>query len=521
MGFSFPGQEMLGIDYLIPNIGYLKKNKHKIKGILITHGHLDHTGGLQYVLKDLGNPPIYAGAFADALIQEKLKETELKGKTKHHIVHRNTKITLGDFKVSFIGVTHSIPNAYSIFVESPKGNVFFSGDYKIDYDPENEPETDYESLKALRGKVDLALMESTNPHTEGKAMSSVEVANNIEKIIVGHKGRVVVAMFASILSRLYSVIRIAEKTNRKVFVSGRSLNTTLRIARELRYLKFPDNLIVNERNVGKYPDDQVLFLCTGSQGERYSALNRISLGEHASFKAREGDMVMLAASEIKPNVAQIERMTDRLINRGVELVQNRGLDIHESGHGHQEDMRIMYELVQPKEVLPIHGSLTMRYANRKNYLRWGADEEKVHLTADGQTWLYTGTHWKRGAMIESKPVLIDGLGIGETGDVVLKDRKQLSEYGMVTVILDLSSKSRHLIGKPHFVSRGFVYVKSSQKMFDEMNNIVVDIHKKWLKKGDKVRRHETRDLTSEIEKQLSRFILKKTEREPMILPVVI
>lgn len=520
-GFSFPGQEHYGIDYLIPNITYLKKNKKKIRGILITHGHLDHTGALQYVLQDLDFPPIYAGAFANALIKEKLKETDLKGKVKFVDVHRSTTIKLGAFNVKFIGVTHSIPNAFSIFIESPQGNVFFSGDYKIDRDPKNEPETDYDSLRALQGKIDLALMESTNAYSEGKSKSASEIAENIEDIIEKHKGRVVVAMFSSLLSRLYSVIQIAEKTNRKVFISGRSLNTALKIAREKRYIVFNENLFVDERNVKKYPDDQVLFICTGSQGERYAALNRISLGEHRNFKIKKGDLILLSASEIPPNIAQIEKMTDRLIAQGADLIKNDTDAIHETGHGMKLDMKIMCEMINPKEVIPIHGSLTMRYQNKKNFLSWGHKEDTIHLTTDGQVWVKHGDGWKRSSLIESKPILIDGLGVGDIGDIVLKDREQLAQYGMVVVVMNLTSKNKKLIGRPQFVSRGFVYVKTSQQLFDEMEKIVVNKHNDWQREGEKKGVHSNKDLTHSIEKALSKFIYDRTEREPKILPVTI
>lgn len=520
-GFSFPGAELYGIDYLVPNINYLKKNKHKIKGILITHGHLDHTGALQYILEDLGNPPIYAGAFANALIKEKLSETNLKGKAKFVDVHRNTTIKFGHLDVKFIGVTHSIPNAFSIFIESPQGNVFFSGDYKIDMDPENEPQTDYSSLKALNGRIDLALMESTNAYSEGKAKSASEIADNIEHIIEKHKGRVVVAMFSSLLSRLYSVIQIAETTNRKVFISGRSLNTALKIAREKRYIVFNESLFVDERNLKKYPDDQILFICTGSQGERYAALNRMSLGEHKNFKIKKGDLVLLSASEIPPNISQIEKMTDRLIALGADLIKNDTEAIHETGHGMKLDMKIMYDMIEPKEIIPIHGSLTMRYQNKKNFVSWGVDPDRVHLTTDGQMWGKRKDGWTRETLIESKPILIDGLGVGDIGDVVLKDRQQLAEFGMVVIILNVTSKNKKLIGRPKFVSRGFVYVKTSQELFDQIEKIVVNEHTHWQREGEKKGVHNQKDLYHAIEKSVAKYIYEKTEREPKILPVTI
>ncbi|MCB9790860.1 ribonuclease J [Candidatus Nomurabacteria bacterium] len=518
-GFSFPGQELLGIDYLIPNIAYLKRNKKRVKAILITHGHLDHTGGLEYILPELDYPPIYGGKFANALIASKLKEAGMLNKVKLHDIDRNTQMSIGRFKVSFIGVTHSIPNAFSIFVQSPSGNVFFSGDYKIDTDPANEAETDYEALKQLRGKVDLALMESTNSKSEGKAKSGAEIAHNLEDIIAKHDGRIVVAAFSSIISRLYSVIKIAEKLNRKVFISGRSLRNSIAIAQEQHYISVPRDLIQPEKNMSKFQDNQIMFICTGSQAERYSALNRVSLGEHAHFKVKQGDLVILSASEIPGNVTKIGEMTDRLIKRGAELVQNSFMQVHESGHGLKEDMRIMYKLTEPRYVMPIHGSLTMRYYNKKNYVSWGTPEDKVLLTDDGQMWIYEGRDWKRGKQIESKPVMIDGLGVGDIGDIVLKDRTQLAEYGMVAVIMNLNNKTNQIIGNLNFLSRGFVYVKNSQKLFKELDNIVKDTHREWL--SSRKANPDRKELRKLLETRLSKYIYKKTEREPMILPVFV
>jgi ribonuclease J len=516
-GFSFPGHELYGIDYLIPNIEYLKDNKHKIRGVLITHGHLDHTGALPYILPDLGYPPIYGGKFANALIKERLKEFDMEDRVKFINVRRNSKYDLGYFTANFIGVTHSIPNSYSIFIKSPEANVFFSGDYKIDRNPMNEPETDYERLKSLKGKVDLALLESTNAGTEGKAKSEKEIAASIEEIIRGHDGRIVVAAFSSLVSRLYSVIKIAQKTDRKVFISGRSLKKSMSIAQEQNYIEVPDGLIMDESKVKKYPDDKVIFLCTGSQAERYAALNRISYGEHNYFKIKDNDLIMLSASEIPGNILQIESMTDRLIAQGADLIQNDSEVIHESGHGLKEDIKIMYELIEPKEVVPIHGSMTLRYKNVNNYQEWGMSKDNVHLTKDGQIWKYNGNKWARGIQVPAKPILIDGLGVGDIGDMVIKDRQQLAEYGFVIVILNLSSKNKKLIGKPQFVSRGFVYVKKSKGLFNELGQQIEDIHRHWLSSKNS----DVRNLRKKIEKSVKDSIYKKTEREPMILSKII
>lgn len=520
-GLGFPSDEQLGIDYLIPNYKYLKRNKKKIKAIIITHGHLDHTGALPYILPELDFPPVYAGRFAKALIDEKLEESNIKSKAKVIAVHRNSEIKIGNFTLSFIGLTHSIPNSFGVFVRSPKGNIFFSGDYKMDLDPANEPQSDYAALEALRGKIDLALLESTNASSSGKAKTGLEIEGNIESIIKEHNGRIVVVAFASIISRIQSVINVAKRTDRRVVVSGRSLLQSVRIAKDLEYVDAPDNLFLSEKSIKDVPDNKVLLLCTGSQGERYGALNRISLGEHKYFKVKPGDKVLLAASEIPTNMLQITKMTDRLIRLGADVVQNDTWRIHESGHGLQEDMKMMYDLIKPKAVMPIHGELTRRYKNKANYVSWGMSENNVYLTDDGFVWSFDGSSWKRAGQIESKPIMIDGLGVGDIGDIVLKDRQQLAEYGMVTVLLNLSSKTKKLIARPKFISRGFVYVKHSKKLFNELENIVRDSHREWERESIKRKQFEIKELLVDIEQRLKKHIYKTTEREPMILVVTI
>jgi len=522
-GYSFPGHDMYGIDYLIPNTSYLRKNKHKVKGIVITHGHLDHTGALRYLLPDLDFPPVYAGNFAKALIEARLEEHGLLNKTEIHAVKRRTTVRVGKyFKVTFIGINHSIPDAFAIFVETPNGNVFISGDYKIDTNPANEPEADYEHLKSLRGRIDLAMMESTNASTPGKAPSETEIANNLYKVISKAEGRVIVAAFSSLLTRLYTLIEIAKKTGKKVVLSGRSLEQTILIAQKQRYLNIPQGLIIKEGEMRKYPDNKLLLLTTGSQAERYAALNRISLNEHRFIKIRKGDLVIMSSSEIPENVTKIEQMTNRLIALGVELIKDSAENkVHSTGHGYQEDMKMMFDFIQPKTVMPVHGPLTFRYFNKQNFLKWGTKEENILITDDGQTWRFNGRYWKKGKKIESKPILIDGLGVGDIGDIVLRDRKQLAEFGIFTVLLNLSSKNKRIIGRPRFISRGFIYMKKSQKILKEIENLTYDTHREWVNKSQKKKKFVTKELQKMLEFRLSKYIFKKTEREPIILVVTI
>lgn len=522
-GYSFPGQEMYGVDYLIPNFRYLKKNKKKVKAILITHGHLDHTGALRWMLPELDYPPVYAGAFAKALIEARLEEYNLKSKSRVFGVTRHTTINIGRrFKATFIGINHSIPDAFSIFLQTPKGNVFFSGDYKIDTQPTNELEADYSKLRSLRGRVDLALMESTNATKTGKAPSETEVFKNLEAVISKTEGRVIVAAFASLLTRLYALFEIAKRTNRKIVISGRSLDQSVSIAYKQGYIKIPEKLIIKERDIPKYKDNQLLILCTGSQGERFAALNRISLNEHKFVKIKRGDLVIMSSSEIPENVSSIERMTDRLISLGADLLKDTiETKIHSTGHGNQEDMKIMYDLVQPKVVMPIHGPLTFRYFNKKNYISWGVKDENVLLTDDGLVWIYNGRSWRKAKPIESKPILIDGLGVGDTGEIVLKDRKQLSEYGMFIIILNMSTQTHRLMGKPQFVSRGFIYMKNSQELLKEIHTILYDVHRSWLQNSESKKSFDYEELKTQLEKSIGKYIYKKTEREPIILIAIV
>ncbi len=522
-GYSFPGQEMYGIDYLIPNLKYLKKNKKKVKAILITHGHLDHTGALRWMLPDLDFPPIYAGDFAKALIEERLEEYNLKGKTKITGVNRSTTLKIGNnFKATFVGINHSIPDAFSIFLQTPKGNIFFSGDYKIDTQPTNELEADYEKLKSLRGRVDIALMDSTNASNVGRSPSETEVYNNLEKVIAKVEGRVIVAAFSSLLTRLYSLFEIAKRTNRKIVISGRSLEQTISIASRQGYIKIPQGLLIKEREINKYRDNELMILSTGSQGEKYAALNRISQSTHKYIKIKKGDLVLMSSSEIPENVSSIEKMTDRLISLGADLIKDTiETKIHSTGHGNQEDMKIMLDLIRPNTVMPIHGPLTFRYFNKKNYVSWGMKDEDVYLTDDGVVWVFNGKSWIKGKPVESKPILIDGLGVGDTGEIVLKDREQLSEYGMFVVVLNLSTQTHRLMGKPQFVSRGFIYMKKSQEMLKEIQTIIYDVHRDWEQKSKNSKKYEYDTLKENMEKSIGKYIYKKTEREPIILIVTV
>jgi ribonuclease J len=374
----------------------------------------------------------------------------------------------------------------------------------------------------LRGKIDLALMESTNAQISGKAPSETEIAENLEQVIKKAEGRVIVASFSSLLTRLYSLIEIAKKTKKKVILSGKSLQQSVTIAQKQRYLDIPKGLIVKESSIGKYPDNQLLILCTGSQGERYAALNRISLNEHKYIKLKDSDLIILSSSEIPENVTKIQKMTDRLLKQGADLIKDTPDNkIHSTGHGYREDMKMMYEMIQPKTVIPIHGPLTFRYFNKQNFLEWGMKEENVFLTDDGQMWIYNGQYWRRGEKIESKPILIDGLGVGDTGDVVLKDREQLAEFGIFSVVLNLSSKNKKILGSPHFISRGFIYMKKSHDLLKELENIVRDTHGEWMKTSQQKHKYVVKDLRKMIESRLSRYIFKKTEREPIILVVTI
>lgn len=523
MGLSFPDQQLYGIDYVIPNLSYLVANKKKIKAILLTHGHLDHTGALPYALPMLDFPPIYAGRFANGLVKDKLKEFGLDKKTKLIDANRNEAFNIGHFDVKFIGVTHSIPDSFALFIKpnNRQTGVFISGDYKFDKQPMGEKETDYQALKDLQGKIDLALLESTYATTPGHSKTGQEISDNLEKVISSHKGRVVVASFSSLIGNIYALFKIAQRTNRKIVLSGFSLRNAVKIAREQNFITVPDNLIVPERNVDKVNPNNLLFLCTGSQGEKYAALNRISLGEHNHFKVKKGDLIILSASEIPGNENAIGKMTDRLIEKGADIIKNSMADIYESGHGMLGDMKDMFDLIKPSEVMPIHGNLTKRYQNKQNYISWGMDPDRVHLTSDGQFWDFDSTNrrYKKATQIPSRPLMVDGLGITEGGDVVIKDRQQLAEYGFIVVMLNIGKPSNKLMGHVKFISRGFVYSNNARDLYNNLDKEIKAVHSQWLKVNSRSDK-DFEKLKDMVTKKLDFIIKKKTLREPIVLVTI-
>lgn len=523
MGLSFPDQQLYGIDYVIPNLSYLVANKKKIKAILLTHGHLDHTGALPYALPMLDFPPIYAGRFANGLVKDKLKEFGLDKKTKLIDANRNEAFNIGHFDVKFIGVTHSIPDSFALFIKpnNRQTGVFISGDYKFDKQPMGEKETDYQALKDLQGKIDLALLESTYATTPGHSKTGQEISDNLEKVISSHKGRVVVASFSSLIGNIYALFKIAQRTNRKIVLSGFSLRNAVKIAREQNFITVPDNLIVPERNVDKVNPNNLLFLCTGSQGEKYAALNRISLGEHPHFKVRKGDLIILSASEIPGNENAIGKMTDRLIEKGADIIKNSMADIYESGHGMLGDMKDMFDLIKPSEVMPIHGNLTKRYQNKQNYISWGMNPDRVHLTSDGQFWDFDSTNrrYKKATQIPSRPLMVDGLGITEGGDVVIKDRQQLAEYGFIVVMLNIGKPSNKLMGHVKFISRGFVYSNNARDLYNNLDKEIKAVHSQWLKVNSRSDK-DFEKLKDMVTKKLDFIIKKKTLREPIVLVTI-
>ncbi|MBS5389901.1 MAG: ribonuclease J [Firmicutes bacterium] len=513
-GLSFPEDEMYGIDIVIPDFTYLIENSEKIVGMVITHGHEDHIGAIPYLLKKL-KLPIYGTRLTLGLVENKLKEHRIKGDLR--TIEAGDKIKLGCFDIETIRTTHSIADAICLAIDTPAGMVFHSGDFKIDYTPVDGEPIDFCRLAELgkRG-VTLMLCDSTNALRPGFTASEKVVGETIENIFRTAKTRIIIATFSSNVHRVQKIIENAVKVGRKVAISGRSMENVVALAIELGYLNIPEGTLVDLKMIRNIPDDKLVIITTGSQGEPMSALSRIAAGEHRSVKLKKGDMVVLSSTPVPGNEKTVSNVVNKLFEKGAEVIYSDIADIHVSGHACQEELKLLHSLIKPKFFMPVHGEYRhlIRHARLAEGL--GMKKENIFILENGDILDVT----KRSAHMlkekaEADAILVDGLGVGDVGNIVLRDRKMLSESGLIIVVAAIEKESQTVVSGPDIISRGFVYVRENEPLMDEARKVA----EKALEKCQNKKIKDWNNMKSQVRDSLGSYIYDRTKRTPIILPI--
>ena len=514
-GLTFPDDEMLGVDIVIPDFTYVEENKHKLRGIFVTHGHEDHVGAIPYFLKNV-DTNVYCSKLTKGLLENKFKEHGLNP-NKIKMVNVNNTVKAGSLSCEFIRVSHSIPDACSIAVKSPIGTILFTGDFKMDFTPIDNDPTDIQRLAELGKKGILALFaDSTNVEREGFSLSEKVVGETFVKIFGQAKSRIIVATFASNLHRVQQIITAAEKYNRKVALSGRSMLNNVRIASELGYLQIKKNTLIDMKSIKKYADDELVILSTGTQGEPLSALTRMANKEHRQISLNETDMVILSSSAIPGNEMAINTTINNLTKIGCRIIYSSLAKVHASGHACQEEIKLMYQLTTPKYLIPAHGEIRQLQKHADIAQDMGQAKENIFLLENGDVVEFTKKSAGIRGKVQAGNVLVDGSGIGDVGNIVLKDRKHLSEDGLMVVSITFDRHTQELLAGPEIVSRGFVYVKENQDIIENAKDIV-------LRSINKCKKEDIKALSQikyQIREDLKSYIYNELGRDPMILPVI-
>jgi ribonuclease J len=513
-GLSFPEDDMLGIDLVIPDITYLKNNVEKVKGFVITHGHEDHIGALPYILKELA-APIYATKLTMGLIENKLKEHNLMKACKRKVVRHGQSINLGAFRIEFIKTNHSIQDAAALAIYSPAGTVIHTGDFKVDYTPVFGDAIDLQRFAEIGKKGVLALMsDSTNAERVGFTMSERTVGKTFDNIFSEHRDtRIIIATFASNVDRVQQIINSAYKFGRKVVVEGRSMVTVISTASELGYLNIPENTLIDIEQMKNYPDEQMVLITTGSQGESMAALSRMAANMHRRISIKPGDTVIFSSNPIPGNEKAVSKVINELSAKGADVIFQ---DAHVSGHACQEELKLIYSLVHPKYAIPVHGEYRHLKANAGIAKSLGIPKDNIYILQSGDVLELDDQQAKVVDHVHTGAILVDGLGVGDVGNIVLRDRQHLAEDGILIVVLTLERFSNQLLAGPDIVSRGFVYVRESEGLMDEARRVVENALDNCMDK------HITdwgkiKNVTKDA---LSDFLWKKTKRNPMILPII-
>lgn len=515
-GLRFPDEDMFGIDIVIPDISYLLKNRDKIRGIFLTHGHEDHIGALPYVLKQL-NVPVYGTKLTLGIVETKLKEHGLLSSTELIRVKPRDVIKLNSVSVEFIKTNHSIADSVAIAIHTPLGVVLHTGDFKVDYTPIDGEPMDFARFAEIGKKGVLAMLaDSTNVEKPGYTMSERVVGESFARIFSKAKGRIIVATFASNVHRIQQIIDAATMHGRKVAVSGRSMENIVAVAAELGYLEFEKDILVGIDQINKYPNDKIVIITTGSQGEPMSALARMASSEHRKVNIVEGDTVIISATPIPGNEKLVSKVINQLFQKGAEVIYKSLAEIHVSGHACQEELKLMQCLVKPKFFIPVHGEYRHLKQHGELATSLGMPEGNVVIPENGGVIEVTRNSIRKNGLVPSGQVFVDGLGVGDVGNIVLRDRKHLSQDGILTVVVTLSRENNSVIAGPDIISRGFVYVRESEGLMDEAKEIV----RNALSQCEQNNIKDWSSLKSKMRDDLRSYLYEKTKRKPMILPII-
>lgn len=515
-GLEFPEDDMLGVDLVIPDITYLEKNKDKIKGLVITHGHEDHIGSIPYVLRQI-NIPIYATKLTIGLIKNKLEEHKLLSSTKLVTVEQGQTVHFGNIRVEFIRSSHSIPDSVMLAIHTPAGTVLHTGDFKIDYTPIDNQLMDLGRIAELGNKGIIALLsDSTNAERKGFTMSESSVGEVFDKLFLNNTKRIVVATFASNVHRVQQIVNSAVKYGRKIAVCGRSMINMIDTARQLGYIDAPENLFIDIDMIKNYPDDQLVIITTGSQGEAMSALTRMASGEHKKVVITPNDMVIISATPIPGNEKLVSNVINDLMQIGAEVVYSALEDIHVSGHACQEEQKLILALAKPKFFIPVHGEYRQLRAHAETARKMGIPTENIFLLTNGRVLEVNQKEAKLTTSVPSGKILVDGLGVGDVGNIVLRDRQHLSQDGLIVIVMTMDSATGEIVSGPDVVSRGFVYVRESENLMEDVKKVIREEVRNFEEQG--IRDWST--IKSTLKDNLRDYIFQKTKRNPMILPII-
>lgn len=515
-GLAFPEDDMLGVDLVIPDITYLEKNKEKVKALIITHGHEDHIGAIPYFLKKI-NVPVYGTKLTLGLIKNKLAEHNLEKSTTLKCVNPREIVKFRNFQVEFIKMTHSIADSVGVAITTPFGVIFHTGDFKIDYTPIDGEPMDFQRVAALGQEGVLLLMaDSTNVQRPGYTMSEVTVGKEFDKIFSNCTKRIIVATFASNIHRMQQIVNSAVKCKRKVAVVGRSMVNIMQVSKELGYIDMPEGTLIDIDKINLYNPEQLVIITTGSQGEPMAALSRMSIGEHKKVQITPEDLVIFSSSPIPGNEKSVGRVIDELEKLGAEIIYNQLADVHVSGHACQEELKLMQLLTKPKYFMPVHGEFRFLKQHGQLAVSTGVKKENVFIMENGRVLEIDENGARIGTQVPSGIVLVDGLGVGDVGNIVIRDRQLLSENGMIIVVVTLDRKTSKVISGPDIVTRGFVYVRENESLMDDIKEVA----RHELEKCDKHEIREWSNIKSALRETLMKYVYNKTKRQPMILPIL-